>query len=82
MCLCEWLQVCNCATRTQFPWRPEEGIGSLGTQVPHVCELPGGCWDLVHGTISPAPLQIGKAIIIRAQARCGAMRLRVVEAVG
>lgn len=55
LCLCECLQVCNCAACTRFPWRPEEGAGSLGTQVPHGCELPGGCWDLAHGTISPAP---------------------------
>lgn len=27
-------------------WRPEEGMGSLGTGVRDVCEPPCGCWAL------------------------------------
>lgn len=54
VCLCECLKICNCAMYTQFLWRPKESVGSLGTPVPWGCELPGGCWELVHGAIFPA----------------------------
>lgn len=53
-CSCVWvfhLHVCLYTTHMHAwcPWRPEKGVGSLGTRVSDDC-VPGECWEL-----NPAP---------------------------
>ena len=40
------LHVCLWTTCMQCPWRPEQGVGSPGTEVTNGCEPPCGCWAL------------------------------------
>ena len=38
------------------PQRPEEGIGSPGTEVTDNCKPPCGCWELNSGLLEDQPV--------------------------
>lgn len=64
ICVGVCLHVCLCTLCMQYPWRPEEGAGSvltqgrggsLGLELQRI-ELPHGCWESKPGLLEEEPV--------------------------
>ena len=51
MCMSVCQHVCMRTMNVQYLQRPEEDVGSLGTEAIDGCELPCGYWDLNSGSL-------------------------------
>lgn len=56
---CFAIFACRYDYTTWCLWRSEEGVGSSGTGITDVCELPFGCWELIPGPLEEESVLLG-----------------------